>query len=766
MAHLVFLRFLVRNHAGFVFLAGHLVCEEGFGLFEFLAVLVGLLVLGVVEVGVVFFLGILAFQGRRELGQEDIVGVSVKNEVVEIGHQAQFPGRLDDREPVERSGEVEGLHEGFFEVFIVIFAAELDGRNLWVRFSGHQIDFSVFLLQPSGNTGMSLQNGQQGLFKGRYLRAFREGEDERQVVGRGGRIPDAIQVQTGLLEGEFLGFVLRAFRFGRLVLVLGQEEVKDVVFYALQAGRLGKAVHIRLQPVALVQLGGQAEGSQRRQAAVIQGVRKAEASDAHGLLDDAADLFFQHVERGHVGLRLVFLGLRFGQGLYIHLLVYVEGDGVYLHGNRRHHVRGFLAGDELVQLLDVDLLGAHDVGCQELAGAHAGLVKGLHRHILDVREFPNDGLHFLELDAETADLDLAVLSAHKFYLSVFPLTDDVSGSVGRGVIGVLVKRVLHKRFGRFVGPVEVTQTHLPAGNPEFSRFSLGNLLAVFDNVYLDVLHRPADGDVLFLLFHLFVYHVADGFRGAVAVEEAVVRQREAGHLFSAGIHSLEALAVRIVDGELGGHLGGHKAARDAVLFKEIVQGGQVEADFFRNDVEGSAADQGAVQVRHEGVEAKAGVSGDMGGVVQAHQLAVMGAVGINVPVAEHAALGRTGGSAGVQQDKQVFRLGLRGLGRAGMQFADVGGLQDRPLVLLQDGQELLIGHQHLGARIFHHETEAFRRVRRVQREIGAPGLERTQRGQHHMLVAAQHDAHNALGGHFGFYIGGKVVRQPVYFGIA
>ena len=596
VAHLVFLRLLVRDNAGFFFLSGHLLGKEGFGLAEFFAFLVGFLVFGVVEVGVVFLFRLLAFQGARELGQEDVVGVAVKDKVVEIGHQAQFAGRLDYIEPIQRAGEVEGLHKGLFQGLVILFAAEFDGRDFRIRFSGHQIHFSVSLFQSSGDTGMCLQKGQQGLFKGRYLCAFRESKDERQVVGRGRRIADAVQVQTRLLEGEFLGLILRAFLLGFLFLVLRQEDIKDIILNALQACRLGKTVHVRLQAVAFVQFGGQAKGAQGRQAAVVQRVCKAEAANPDAFLDDVTDFFLQHVERGHMGLLLVFLRFRLGQGLHVHLLVYIEGDGVYLHRDGRYHIRGLFAGYELIQFLDVDFLGADDIGREEFAGTHAGFVEGLHRNVLDIREFADDGFHFLELDAEAADLHLTVFSAHEFYLAVFPLADNVSGAVGPGVLGIFVKGVVHKHFGRFVRAVEVSQAHLGAGDPEFSLFSPGHLLSVLDYVRLDVFHRPADGDVLFLLFDLFVHHVADGFRGAVAVEQAVVRQREAGHLFAAGVHGFEALAVRIVDGKLRGHLGGHKAARDAVFLKVIVQGGQVEPDALRDDIKSAAADEGTVQV--------------------------------------------------------------------------------------------------------------------------------------------------------------------------
>ena len=764
VANLVFQGCFVRNNAGFVLLAGDLRGKEGLRFLECCAVLVGLLVPGVAKVGIVLFFRRFALQGGGELAQEKVVGVAVKDEVVEVAHQAQLAGRLHQGEPVERTGKVKGLHESLFEGLVFFFAAQLDGRDFFLCPGGHQVHFSVPLLNAGGKGGMGLQYVQKGFFDLPCQRSFREGEDERQVVSGGRRVPDAVQVQAGLLEGELLGLVfpIRFFAALRMTGISRQEDVQDIVLYALQAGGFGKAVHVRLQAEALVQFRSQAQGTQGRQATVIQRVCEAEAANAHALLDDVADLLFQLVERRHVGLRLVLLRFRLGKGLHVHFLVHIQRNGFYLHGNGRHHVRRFLAGDEGVQLLDVDLLGTDDVRSQELAGTGAGLVKGLHRNVFNVREFADDSLYFLELDAEAADFHLAVFSAHEFNFAVFPLADNVSGAVGRGVLRVIVKGILHKDLCGFVRPVEVAQAHLGSGDPEFSRLAFGHLLAVLDDIYLDVFHRPADGDVLFLFFHFFAEHVADGFRGAVAVEQAVVRQREAGHFFAAGVQNFEALAVRIVDGELGGHLGGHEAAGDAVLLKILVQGGQVEPDAIRDNVEGGTADDSAVQVRHKGVEAKAGVGCHAGGMVHAHELAVVAAKGVNVFVAEHAALGRTGGAAGVQQDEQVLRFGRLCLGRAGMQFADVGGFQDGALVLLQDGKEVFVGHQHFCAGVFYHEFQALRRVRRVQREVCAAGFERAQRGQHHIFIPAQHYAYYALGGDRGLYIGGEVVCQLIY----
>ena len=498
---------------------------------------------------------------------------------------------------------------------------------------------------------MGLQDGQEGLFERLYLRSFRESEYARQVVGRGCRVLDTVQIQAGLLEGEFLGLVFRFYvRFFATLRMTGtfHQLFEHVIFDALQAGGFGEAVHIGFHAVAFVQLCGQAKGAQRRQPAVVQGIGEAETTNAHALFDQVAQLLFQHVERRHVGFGLAFLRLRLGEGFFVHFLVHVQGYGVNLHGDGGDHVRRFFAGDELIQLLDVHIIVAHDVGGQELAGARSGLVEGLYGNILDAGEFPYHGFHFLELDAETADFHLTVFSAHEFYRPVGPLPHNVSGAVYPGVSRIFVEGVGQEGFGRFVGPVEVAVTHLLSRKPELAVLPRRHLLAIFVyDIGVDAGEGNADRDVLLLHLHFFAHNIAAAFRGTVTVEQAVVGKRESGHLFTAGIHHLEPLAVRIIDGELGGYLGGHEAVREAVFFKEFVQPRQVQTYLFRDDIQRSTGHQSPVQVPHKGIEAKTGVGRHPGILPEAHVGGV--ALGKQGHVAEgkHTTLGRTGGAAGV-----------------------------------------------------------------------------------------------------------------------
>ena len=103
MADFPFFRLPVRDKAGFFFLPLHPGGKVGLGLLEFLAVLIGFLVLGVLEIGVGFLFRFTAFKGGGKLCKENVVGPAVKHQVVEVSHKAQLAGSLYYIEPVERA---------------------------------------------------------------------------------------------------------------------------------------------------------------------------------------------------------------------------------------------------------------------------------------------------------------------------------------------------------------------------------------------------------------------------------------------------------------------------------------------------------------------------------------------------------------------------------------------------------------------------------------------------------------------------------------
>ena len=201
--------------------------------------------------------------------------------------------------------------------------------------------------------------------------------------------------------------------------------------------------------------------------------------------------------------------------------------------------------------------------------------------------------------------------------------------------------------------------------------------------------------------------------------------------------------------------------RDVVPDEEGVHGGKVQPEFLRDDVQGGAGGQGRVDVAHARVEAEAGVGGGMGFRRDAQGGGVAARIDGDVPVAQLHAFRDTGGAAGVQEDEPLVRVRGRDIGLAFRQERDLPGGQDGAVIAAHQRFQAGIGDEQGRFRILHHEGEALRRVGRVQRLVGAAGLQGAERRHDHILVAVQDDGHHPAGLHGGGDAGGQPVRQLV-----
>ena len=84
--------------------------------------------------------------------------------------------------------------------------------------------------------------------------------------------------------------------------------------------------------------------------------------------------------------------------------------------------------DKGIESLNIDLLVRNDVRGNELASA-VGIIESLHGSIFDALELTDNRLYFLELDTETADLDLSVLSSDELDRAVLAVTNDIAGFI-------------------------------------------------------------------------------------------------------------------------------------------------------------------------------------------------------------------------------------------------------------------------------------------------------------------------------------------------
>ena len=122
------------------------------------------------------------------------------------------------------------------------------------------------------------------------------------------------------------------------------------------------------------------------------------------------------------------LHLRFGQGAFVHLLVLVERDSINLHRYGRHHIRRLLIHDKRIKRTYINLPVADNICCYELASA-IGIIKRLHRSILDAVKLTDHRFHLLKFDAETADLHLTVLTPDELYRTVLTVTNYITCAI-------------------------------------------------------------------------------------------------------------------------------------------------------------------------------------------------------------------------------------------------------------------------------------------------------------------------------------------------
>ena len=167
------------------------------------------------------------------------------------------------------------------------------------------------------------------------------------------------------------------------------------------------------------------------------------------------------------------------QCLTVHLLVLVEWNGVDLHGGRRNHVWRFLLTDESIQLLDVHLLVADNVGGNELATIL--VIKGLHGSILDARELTNNSFHFLQLNAEATNLHLTIFTSHKLDVAIREVTHNVAGAIHTTVLRVVAERILYVGLGCLFGTVQVATAHLWSRDPQLAHGTDGQSIELLVN---------------------------------------------------------------------------------------------------------------------------------------------------------------------------------------------------------------------------------------------------------------------------------------------
>ncbi len=520
-------------------------------------------------------------------------------------------------------------------------------------------------------------------------------------------------------------------------------------------GRLEEGAQGQLHAETRADAGDDPGGQQRVAAQLEEAVVGAHARQAQQLRPEAGEQLLRGRARGDVG-RCRGSGQRLGrgQGPAVHLALGGEGQGVQSHQGGGHHVVRQPLLEEGAQRGEVQRLGRGDVAHQALVAMH---VRACHHHrVADPGMGAQDGLHLAGLDAEAAHLDLGVRAAHEVQHAPVEPADPVPRAVEASP-GEAGEGVGHEALSREGWLLHVAPRQAVSANEQLARDAHGHRLAArVQHVQVRAANGPADG-------HGGAHLLGPGHRpgggehrrlgGAIARGDgdAQLLHRAAhvgrGHHVAArqevlhpaqprrrGVHQLGEQAAGgpeqrhsrgledVAQLFQGRHLGRHHHQAGAVQERAPdFQGGGVEGD---------------------GREVEEDFVGPEAGVVDVQQGAQ------DVAVGDADALGPAGGAGGEVDIGERVGQGRRSRGVSGC-----GG--ERGL-LQHDGEEPLRGQlreegargdEHVRSGVLHHGGEALARIRRVQRDVGATGLEDGHQRDNQLQGAFDGEGHARVGGH-------------------
>ncbi|MCY1275775.1 hypothetical protein D9M70_244250 [compost metagenome] len=509
------------------------------------------------------------------------------------------------------------------------------------------------------------------------------------------------------------------------------------------------------------------------------------------LAPDLRQLPFALAARGGIGLAAL-LQVRRRQGLAVQLAVGGERHARQQHQVRRHHVVGQQGLEAGLQLFAEARLGfglgagqgqvlGQQVAHQLLAAAG---IQGQHHGLAHTRQGLQAGFDLAQLDAEAANLHLVVDTADVLDQPVAALAHQVTGAVQASALAA--EGVGDEAFGGEAGALVVTTGQAVATHIELTGGARRQQVEVgVQHVERTGAHHLADGHAGGSRFQLFRGQAGQGhhhgFRGAVGVEEALRRegrtdalqvfrsQRLAAgdaqahrQLLAAPIQPLGQLAA-VAGGEAED---GHALVADQpadILRAPLPLGPQYHPRATHQRRQQAFA--GGVEV--DGIEVQLAVVAAHAEVGD-HRLQVHG----DGTLVHHHALGLAGGAGGVDDVGEVLRAaarrqvacGVAGQGRAVALHAPALHACGQ---LAQGVQQAGVAQQQGDAAVFHHVAQAVQRVFRVQRHVGAAGLEDGQQAHHHFQGAFQGQADPHFRPHAQFHQAAcQLVGAGVEFGIA
>ncbi|MCY1500484.1 hypothetical protein D9M68_345270 [compost metagenome] len=557
------------------------------------------------------------------------------------------------------------------------------------------------------------------------------------------------------------------FALGRAAFVLYGSGLGDGG--QLAQGLLAEQVARADLQAGLAGAAGDLDGDDGIAAQLEEVVVGADFGDAQHLAPDARQAFFHGTARRHMAARR--LG-RLRQRLAVELAVGVQRHAFEHDDLRRHHVLRQVRRQGRAQARrQFGVVLRHHVG-QQLLGAGRGGANHHHR-FADFRLFQQARLDLAQFDAQAANLHLVVDAAEVFDGAVIPPARQVAGAIQAPA---LAEGIGDEALGGQPRAAVVTARQADAADIQLARQALGDRLQLgVQHVQPQVGDGPADGHAAEprLVYARPVADVDGRLGGAVEVVQAGTALFEEAPLqvhrqrLAAAHHQAQRRAVGEALGcDEGLQHGGHEVQHaDALFTEDRLQLRRIAMGAGRGHHQRGAGHQRPEELPHRDVETERGLLQHTVAAVDAelrlHPLQAVAQRGVAVA----GALRPAGGAGGVDAVGEVVRLAeIDQIGRVFLGEARGVAVQaeHRHVAAFDMAEQVLLGQQQARAGILQHVGQALAGMVRIERHVGAAGLEHRQQGHDHFPRALGEHADQRLGADAE---AAQVARQAVGLGI-
>ncbi|MCY1283821.1 hypothetical protein D9M70_327080 [compost metagenome] len=696
-----------------------------------------------------------------QLADEDFHRPAVADDMVQR-HQQQMALLLQPQQAGAQqraAGQVERragflAAQDFRQRLRIGLAAQVGQRQAEaLRRLDHLHRFAILQREAGAQRLVTLQQAGEGVFQRQLVEAAIQLQGHRHVVG------DALRLQ---LPEEPQALLRRRQRQPCRPFAALRPGLFDRSGAADGGGQAGHAR--RIEQRAQRQLHGErlahpcddAHGQQRMPADLEEVVVAPYPFGAQHLGPDRRQAGFHLADR-----RAVFAALpvRRRQRLALQLAVGAERHAFQVDQSRRHHVVRQLAAQGFAQRIAPAARVGHRLVRGDIADQlRAGRRRQRHHHrFAHLRLLEKTRLDLAQLDAQAAQFHLMVDAPG--------VVDHPVGTPARQVAGAVhalarrAERIGDETLGGQPGAAEVAARQVDPGDVQLAGHAHRHRLQfAVEDQQPGVGDRPADGHRMpaRLVDAGPVADVDGRLGGAIEVvqrsgmllEELLLQLM--GQRLAAAQHAAQAGAGRQLAGgdERLQHRRYEMQGGDALLDDGLAQARRIAVRAGLGHDQRGAGHQRPEELPHRDVEAERGLL--------QHAVAAIQQIGILHPlqaveqagVAVADALGPAGGAGGVDavgealrrvvDGRRAVRLGV-GVAPVAVQAPDLGA------ALRQAIEQRLLGQQQRHLAVFQHEGEALGRVVRVQRQVGAAGLEDRQQGdgQLRRTLGEHADAHVA-----------------------